>query len=279
MTQAQAQPSSVELTGVPETMLWTLHNRASEAARADGIIRDPEALRIYRSIPYDYERSFGKANASHAERSRVFDELLRPWMAAHPAAQVVELGCGLETQYARIDDGKVRWLCVDVPEAIDVRERFLTASERCRHLRCSALDLRWIDEVEDDGPVFVTAQGLLMYFEVSEVRRLLVAIVERLTTVDIAFDVIPPWFSRRTMSGFDITPHYRAPKMPWGERRDRVPALLHSWSPQIRSVEHVKFNPMRGLQGRVFSLMSRIPVIRNHAPCVVRVRARKHGVR
>ena len=32
----------VNLSGVPETMLWTLHNRATEAKRSDGLIRDPE---------------------------------------------------------------------------------------------------------------------------------------------------------------------------------------------------------------------------------------------
>ena len=39
-----------QLSGVPETMLWTLHNRASEAARPDGCIRDEKCLEIYRSI-------------------------------------------------------------------------------------------------------------------------------------------------------------------------------------------------------------------------------------
>ena len=52
--------TQVNLTGVPETMLWTLHNRTSEARRSDGIIDDPNCLRIYDAL--DYERSFGKAN-------------------------------------------------------------------------------------------------------------------------------------------------------------------------------------------------------------------------
>lgn len=109
---------SVDLGGIPETMLWTLHNRASEAARPDAILRDEAAVRIYRSIPYDYERSFGKPDGSHAARSRIFDDALRPWLAEHPGATVVELGAGLETQFRRVDDGSVRWLCVDVPEAL-----------------------------------------------------------------------------------------------------------------------------------------------------------------
>lgn len=58
-----------KLADVPETMLWTLHNRATEAMRKDGIINDEKCIEIYQSIDYDYERSFGKGEPSHALRS------------------------------------------------------------------------------------------------------------------------------------------------------------------------------------------------------------------
>src|SRR5687767_9192996 len=155
--------TSMNLTGVPETMLWTLHNRASEARRRDAFLVDPECVRIYDSIDYDYERSFGKPDGSHPMRSRLFDEALRPWLREHPGGSVVELAAGLETQFQRCDDGRVRWHCVDLPEAIAVRERYLPASSRCRYIGRSALDLAWADEVDGSRGVFVTAQGLFMY--------------------------------------------------------------------------------------------------------------------
>ena len=37
--------SLVSLSDVPETMLWTLHNRATEAKRTDSFLLDPEAER------------------------------------------------------------------------------------------------------------------------------------------------------------------------------------------------------------------------------------------
>ena len=162
---------NVNLTGVPETMLWTLHNRASEARRSDGFLRDPDCVRIHDSIRYDYVRSFGRPQQSHAARSRLFDDALRPWLAAHPQGTVVELAAGLETQFQRCDDGKVQWLCVDVPESMAVRERFLPPSPRCRHLAKSALDLGWLDEVDARRCLFITAQGLFMYFHEHDVQR------------------------------------------------------------------------------------------------------------
>jgi O-methyltransferase involved in polyketide biosynthesis len=45
-----------QLTDVPETMLWTLHNRASEAMRDDGIIDVTNARAASRGWDYPYAR-------------------------------------------------------------------------------------------------------------------------------------------------------------------------------------------------------------------------------
>ncbi|WPB73656.1 class I SAM-dependent methyltransferase [Archangium violaceum] len=263
----------INLTGVPETMLWTLYNRAGEARRPDGILRDPECVRVYESIDYDYARSFGKPDASHPMRSRVFDDALRPWLQAHPGGTVVELGAGLETQFHRCDDDRVQWLCVDVPEAIAVRERFLPPSERCRYVPKSALDLGWLDEVDPAHGVFVSAQGLFMYFEEEDVRRLFVAIIERCPGVELMFDTIPPWFSRKTLEGFQKTKNYRAPPMPWGIRRDDIEPLLRRWSPRVASTSAVNYGLFaRGLSGALLRLCSRTPGLRNLPPAIVHVK-------
>ncbi|NVB37447.1 class I SAM-dependent methyltransferase [Pseudenhygromyxa sp. WMMC2535] len=105
------------LTDVPETMLWTLHNRATEAKRPDGVLRDPDAVRIYDAIDYDYERSFGAAEPSHALRSILFDEHVRRFLAEHPGGVIVNLGEGLETQRFRVTVPDALWFSVDVPDA------------------------------------------------------------------------------------------------------------------------------------------------------------------
>lgn len=262
----------VDLTGVPETMLWTLHNRADEARRPDGILRDPDCLRIYDAIAYDYARSFGKPDGSHPMRSRIFDDALRPWLAAHPGGTVVELAAGLETQFQRCDDGRVRWLCVDVPEAIAVRERFLPATDRCRYLARSALDLAWLDEVDATRGVFVTAQGLLMYFDEADVRRLVSTIIDRFPGVELMFDTIPRWFSRKTVKGFGKTKHYRAPPMPWGIGQDELGAQLRAWTPWIVSVTTQSYGYARGPGRALVRLSNRVPLLRNIAPAIAHVR-------
>ncbi len=264
--------ADIELDGIPLTMLWTLHNRAGESTRPDAILRDPDCERIYDAIAFDYERAFGKPDGTHAVRSKKFDVVLRPWLAAHPGGTVVELAAGLETQFQRCDDGRVRWLCVDVPDAIAVRERFLPPSERCRHLSVSALDTAWLDEVDPSRGVFVTAQGLFMYFEPEQVRRLCSAILDRFPGVELMFDTIPPWFSRKTVRGFHKTPHYQAPPMPWGVRRSDIAALVRSWSPKVVEVTVSSYGPSHGPLPATLPLFERLPVLRDIPPAIAHVR-------
>ncbi len=267
------QNTTCNLTGVPETMLWTLHNRAAEAMRPDGWLRDPDAVRIYQSLHYDYHRSFGRPDASHAVRSLVFDEVLRPWLKGNPGGMVVELACGLETQFQRCDDGLVRWLCVDMPESIAVRERFLAPNARCRHLSKSALDLSWMDEVDASQGLFITAQGLLMYFEEAQVKALLSAILTRFPHVEVMFDTIPHWFSRMTIrpKGLWKTKHYRTPPMPWGIAWKEVPAMLRSCSPAITDIRIQPYPKMRGFPA-IFGQLVRLPGFRNGAPLIIHAR-------
>lgn len=265
--------SQLNLTGVPETMLWTLHNRASEARRPDSYLADADCVRIYEAIDYDFVASFGKPDGFHPTRSRLFDDALRPWLRAHPGGTVVELGAGLETQFQRCDDGQVQWLCVDVPEAIAVRERFLPATDRCRHIACSALDLAWMDAVDASRGVFVTAQGLFMYFEEQEVRRLFNAIVDRFPLVEILFDVIPRLFSKKTLRGFAKTATYTTPAMPWGVNQDEVAALLRGWSRSVKDVRVVPYGVHRGFGAAMllFQVARRLPLVRNLIPTIVHV--------
>ncbi|MFD0363392.1 class I SAM-dependent methyltransferase [Nocardia sp. GCM10030253] len=265
--------TNVDLDGVPETMLWTLYNRASEAKRADGILRDPDCVRIFDALDYDYQHAFGAPDGTHAVRSRAFDTALRPWLATHPGGTVVELASGLETQFQRCDDGKVQWLCVDVPEGIELRARFLPSSDRCRYLAMSALDLAWLDEVDPANGVFITAQGLFMYFEEADVRRLCTAIFDRFPGVELMFDTIPPWFSRRTMKGFRKTPNYTAPPMPWGVERSRITKLLHGWSPRVAEVSLSSFGPSRGPLAVSMPLFESLPLLRDIPPTIVRAKS------
>lgn len=264
-----------ELSGVPATMLWTLHNRANEALHRQGVLRDPKCVEIYHSIPFDYADSFGSPEPSHGVRSALFDDAVRRFIAAHHDAVVVNLGEGLETQRYRVgDDDGVLWVSIDVPEAMALRERFIEPDTRHIHVTKSALDLSWFDEIPIGRPVFVTAQGLLMYFSESEVRGLFRAMVQRWPGVEVMFDHIPRWLSEKSTSakGWQLTPHYRVPPMPWGINYSEVAPTLRSWVGAIEDLSTMTISFPRGLRRTVVSLLTAIPWLKERAPGMTRVR-------
>ena len=81
-----APVAKVELTGVPETALWNLYQRAS-AARA-GHLDDPRAVEVLGRLGYPCERfdvpCGGLAAWLHALRVRTADAALRRVLAGCP---------------------------------------------------------------------------------------------------------------------------------------------------------------------------------------------------
>lgn len=275
---AEHKPALVD---VPETMLWTLHSRANEAMRNDGVLRDDRAVDIYRRIDYDFERSFGRADPLLALRAGAFDNALRGFLTQHPRCAIVNLGEGLETQRFRVDAPGCQWFSVDLPEAIAVRERYIKPDENHTHIACSASDPRWFDLIPEDLPLFISAQGLFMYFERAAVKELLHAIARRFDQFEMIFDAIPPWVSRASVLGGGLprTLYYKTPPMPWGANRLWLKPMLQSWLSRPADIELRDF-PLfpRGAARLASSLVSALPGARHWSPTIVQISATGLGV-
>ncbi len=180
----------MDLSGVPETLLWNLGRRAAAARIGASPLKDPLAVEVADRIQYDFADA-SRGARWHAVRVATFDDAVHRFLNQHPAGTVVALGEGLETQFWRVDNGRVRWLSVDLPAILDLRRQVLPESSRQGSYAGSALDLGWLDRLDPVAPVLVTAQGLLMYFQRNEVFGLIGAIAERLPGSSFVFDVVP----------------------------------------------------------------------------------------
>jgi len=184
------EPIAVDLSGVPETLLWNLGRRAAAARTGGGLLDDPLAIEVAGRLQYDFADA-SRGARWHAVRVATFDDAVRRFLRGHPAGPVVALGEGLETQFWRVDNGQLRWLSVDLPATLDLRRQVLPDGPRQRSQAGSALDLDWIADLDPAEPALITAQGLLMYFQRSEVHELIAAIAERLPGALLVFDVVP----------------------------------------------------------------------------------------
>ena len=252
-----------DLSGVPETLLWNLHHRALAAADPGSGLTDPLSVEIVSRLDYRVERVTTGHDAFaarwHALRVRTFDDEVRRLLRESPDATVVCLGEGLETEFWRVDNGRVRWLSVDLSETIELRRQLLPDDPRATTLIGSATDPAWTDAVDRTRPVIVTAQGLLPYFDRAEVHDLITMIAARLPGATLLFDAVPEAMMRareqRPVAGTADMAAWHWAISP-AERRDL--AML----PAIRSLVQVP-----APRGRGFLLGVALPALR-HVPGV-----------
>lgn len=118
--------TKVNLGVVQETLLIPLWARAAEIKQADPIIVDPKSAEILEAIDYDFDK-FATANNSQIGaclRGMLIDNWVRAYLQKHPQGSVVDIGTGLNTRFERVDNGKVRWFDLDLPDVMALRKQF-----------------------------------------------------------------------------------------------------------------------------------------------------------
>ncbi|WP_241564411.1 class I SAM-dependent methyltransferase [Nonomuraea polychroma] len=99
-----------------------------------------------------------------ALRARFIDRWAAEFLATHPDATVLHLGCGLDTRFHRLaPPPTVRWYDVDYPEVVELRGRLFPERPGYTMIGSSVTELTWLDQVPADRPVLVVAEGLLYY--------------------------------------------------------------------------------------------------------------------
>jgi O-methyltransferase involved in polyketide biosynthesis len=115
---------------------------------------------------------------------------IRDYLATHPAAAVVNMGCGLDQTGRSCDNGTCRIYNVDMPDIIAAREELAPAEERERNIAGDLNDYAWMDEVDGSGGAVFFAAGVFHYFTESQARALVNALATRFPDCRIVFDVI-----------------------------------------------------------------------------------------
>ncbi|BBY18757.1 class I SAM-dependent methyltransferase [Mycolicibacterium litorale] len=237
------------LSGVSETALLTLNGRAHQARHPQAIIDDPMAIRLVDSIDFDFDK-FGRKGQEMALRSLAFDRAAIRYLSAHPSATVVALAEGLQTSFWRISSARpdldFRWLTVDFPPVIALRERLLPPSDRITNLAQSALDFSWMDRVDTAHGVFITAEGLLMYLQPEESMRLITECAKRFPGEQMIFDLPPVLVKKLAPKGMRASRRYRVPPMSFSLTPAQL-ANLANTVPGIRAVHDLPMPQGRGV--------------------------------
>jgi O-methyltransferase involved in polyketide biosynthesis len=198
------------------------------------ILRDKAAEKICESVEYDFSgisKSYGSEYASLTclIRAAKVDEYARSYIAAHPDGLVINLGSGLDDTFSRVDNGRIHWINLDLPDAISYRERFMKPTDRCKNIAKSMLDCSWLTEAPASENVLILAAGLFFYFAESDISELFRNISDRYPHGELYFEAC-------SKSGMEIannmvkkTGNSGAEMKFWTDSPEQVKA----WSPKI----------------------------------------------
>jgi O-methyltransferase involved in polyketide biosynthesis len=186
----------ITLSKEQETLLIPLYAKAQD----NPILDDRKAREILNAVDYDFRELMvpEKTVVTLRIRAKQLDAYARQFLAAHPDAIVLHLGCGLDSRCERVDAPQALWFDLDLPEVIALRRRFYPETAGYRMIASSVTDLVWMEQVPAEGrPVFVIAEGLLMYLEPADVRALVVCLHERFPGCELVFDAFSELTARR----------------------------------------------------------------------------------
>lgn len=243
----------INLGNVQKTMLLPLWGRAVETQKEHPLLVDRTAREMVERVDYDFSTITSNisplSQAAWIMRSLYVDDIIKNFLVRRPHGTVVNIGCGLETNFERVDNGLLTWYDLDLPDVIALRQQFLKESDRRKFLAGSFLDDAWLDQIQvTDGVLFVAA-GVFYYFEESEIKAFFIRLADRFPGCETVFDVSSPTgvkvANKRVIesAGLDERSYLK-----WGLKNT---AVLTSWDPRFQLLETRFYFKHKGLDRRV----------------------------
>lgn len=188
----------IEKNSVQETLAMPLYGKAWAVKKYPDLFHDTDCQKIMDRLDYDFstmqaqEGSVKMKIAALAAATRQYALVceVKEYLKDHPRALVVNLGCGLDTAGHQADNGQCRFVNVDFPNVIEIREQLMPSTEREKNIGSNLNDQGWFDKIgfqKEDGAVFI-ASGVFIYFKKTDVKKLICAMAERFPGARLAFD-------------------------------------------------------------------------------------------
>lgn len=243
-----ANAVKLRLEGVEETLLIPLWARAAETQRWwDPIVKDPRAVELVERIDYD----FGKLSWDWmtqlvvAIRTQILDTAVRDFLISHPDALIINLAAGLDTRFYRLDNGRLTWVDVDLPNSMALRRTFFDDDDRHHYVTGSVLEDGWCDAIHPrpGQAVLVIIEGLAMYFREEETRGLVKRLADRFPGAEVLMEFVSPQVAQGSELFFKLrgmSARFRSGLA--GKEQ------LEGWDPRVRFAErwlYADFHPLR----------------------------------
>jgi O-methyltransferase involved in polyketide biosynthesis len=195
------------LTGIGDiarTSFVTLYCHALESLSDNPILSDPKSVEIMTALNatlsppvHALDRILVAGTLDTrlvvhiAIRAKKYDDYARNFLQKYPEGVVVNIGCGLDSRFLRIDNGSVVLYDLDLPEIIAIKKTFYQETERYHLIASSVLDFDWMSIVlRHKGPFLFLAEGVFMYLDIKDVRSLVLKIQEKFPGSELVCEMV-----------------------------------------------------------------------------------------
>ena len=200
-----SSPNPETFSDVAVTSLLTLYGRALESRTRNPIFVDRHALAVTEKLNPVLADSKVKLlrrlaagrldprlGVHIALRSQQYDDYVRQFLATHTQGVVVNIGCGMDMRFERVDDGRLLFFDLDLPEVISLKKQYVEENERYHLLACSVFEKDWMEGVLQYGPrpVLFLAEGVFMYLDPTLVRDLVLTLCDRFKNTELVFETV-----------------------------------------------------------------------------------------
>jgi len=269
-----------EISDVSETLLITLYCRATETKSKNPVLKDPEAVEITERINKELSGSGSALRRDLAAgrirrelvlyislRARKYDDYARRFLEDNPTGVIVNLGCGLDTRFFRIDDGKLVLYDLDLPAVIEIKKKLLSETYRYHYIASSVLDHSWTDELREkhEGPFLFLAEGLFMYLPQEEVKKLVIGLHQTFPGSELACEVANSMIQKtplRQLTRFKMRKQLHLGKGAFYSSGLGRSDEMEEWAPGIKYLDDWSFFDEAEKKLGWMRFMRRIPFIR-----------------
>jgi O-Methyltransferase involved in polyketide biosynthesis len=219
--------------------------------------------RIHRMILKDkYNKTL---SVSMSLRSRRFDRYAVAFILRNPQGSVINLGCGLDTRFERIDNGKINWFDIDYAEVIELRKRYIGETERHHLIADNILNHQWMKQISAKGPYLILAEGVFVYLTEKDVKDLLNKMHDVFGEAELVCEVTNKYWVDKMKSAYMQFKFKHQLGMTGGASFTfGIPnsRYFEQWNPQFRLIDEWTYFDEKEPKMGWYNLLSNIEVLR-----------------
>jgi len=182
----------INLSSTASTLLITLYSRAA-MSKNNMILEDKKAEEIISIAGYDEKKLkvSKKLQALLTLRAYLIDVYTKEFIERYNGeCNIIQLGCGLDSRYIRMNNDKIKWYDLDFYATIEMRKKYYKKSLNYKMISSNVCNFTWLDKIDDfNKPTLIIGEGLFMYLTEEENKLVLNKLSTAFPNCELIMDV------------------------------------------------------------------------------------------